>query len=309
MRFACLDELAEAAIGLGSGRRAAIARSADTLVLRSGLLAHERGLADPVFIGDREATLRAADAAGLDISPFPLIPVADDREAVARAVQLFREGGAAFIMKGLVSTNVLLRGVLDKERGIPPKGVLSHVTVFSLPGRDRLTLLTDAGVNIRPSLQRKADILKNAVETARRLGISRPRAALLAAVEKVNHPAMPATLDAALLVRMAENGDFGDILAAGPLALDLAVSPEAAARKGVDNPVAGRADILLAPDIESGNILYKALNSIVGLDMASVVVGSGAPIVTPSRGDGELSRFYSMALAAWLSAQPGEKEN
>jgi len=166
-------------------------------------------------------------------------------------------------------------------------------------------LLTDAGVNIRPNLQRKMDILKNAIGVARALGIQQPRAAILAATEKVNFPAMPATLDADLLSKMAADGVFGDALVAGPLALDLAVSKASALLKGVDNPVAGHADILLTPDIESGNILHKALSTLLNIPIASVVVGSSAPVVVPSRGDSQRSTLTSIALAVYLAQQNG----
>ena len=162
-------------------------------------------------------------------------------------------------------------------------------------------LLTDAGVNIRPNLQRKMDILKNAMAVARALSIRQPRAAILAATEKVNFPAMPATLDADLLAKMGAAGEFGAALVAGPMALDVAVSPRSARIKGVDNPVAGRADILVAPDIECGNVLYKSLNTFSRAEMAGIVVGSGVPMVVPSRGDSDRSKLSSLALAAYLA--------
>jgi phosphate butyryltransferase len=301
-----LDELVEA-VSRASGpmRKVAIARSANAFVLRSALYAHKRGLAEPIFIGDAGQTLEKARECGLDLTGFRLIDVADDAEAVNEAVRLYKTCEASLIMKGLVSTNILLKAVLDKEKGVPPKGILSHVAVFAPPDMNRLMLMSDAGVNIKPTLQRKVEIVKNALAVARKLGIEAPRVAMLAATEKVNYPAMPATLDAELAARMAEQGEFGDAVVAGPLSLDLAVALDAARNKGVDNPVAGRADILCVPDIESGNILYKSLSTFLRLDMAGVVVGSGVPIVVPSRGDSERSKFYSLALAVFLSEQGG----
>jgi len=299
---ASLEDIVAAAVKRsGPPPKVAIARSANAFVLRSAMLAKERGLAEPVLIGDPRQTAEKAMEAGLDISGVRLIDMPDDVLAVDEAIRLFKEGEVSLIMKGLVSTNVLLKAVLDKQKGLPPKGILSHVAVFAPPGLGRLVLLTDAAVNIKPTLQRKVEIVKNAVEVARRLGIKRPRAAMLAATEKVNYPAMPATLDAELAARMSEQGEFGDAVVAGPLSLDLAISPESARNKGVDNPVAGRADILCAPDIESGNILYKSLTTFLKTDIAGVVAGCEAPIVVPSRGDSERSKFYSLALAVYLA--------
>ncbi|MBG0775228.1 MAG: phosphate butyryltransferase [Desulfovibrionaceae bacterium] len=301
LRIQCLDDLVRAARLAEEPPRIAIARCKDDFVLASGVLAREHAIAEPIFIGDLEATRPIAEKLGIDLGDFTCIHADTDGEAVGTAIRLYKEGEAALIMKGLVSTATLLKAILDKEHGVPPKGLLSHVGVFSLPSQNRLVIMTDAGVNIRPTLQRKVDILKNALYVARALGIERPRAALLAATEKVNYPAMPATLDADIISKMADQGEFGDAIVHGPMALDIAISPEAARRKGYDHPVAGRADVLVVPDIESGNVLYKAVNSLMRLDMASSVVGSDVPIVVPSRGDSERTRVYSMALGVYLA--------
>jgi len=321
-RLTSLAQVVRAVTARGRPVRVAIAPCAEEFVLRAALNAAAAGLAEPVFLGDMARTRAVAERLGLDLSAFECRDCPDDVQAVTLAVDLFRQGRAQLIMKGLVSTSTVLKAVLVKDAGlVPAGGILSHVTVFDAPdgapdgapddapdgapgcgqGGQRLMLLTDAGVNIRPTLQRKVDILKNALAVARRLGISPPRAAMLAATEKVNYPAMPATLDADIIAKMADSGEFGDALVAGPLALDLAVSPAAAAMKGIENPVAGRADILCTPDIESGNILYKALNSFMNITLASVVVGSRVPVVVPSRADSEQSKFASIALAAYLA--------
>lgn len=302
-----LEGLVRAALAAGSAPpRVAIARSAEAHVLRAGVDAFARGLAEPVLIGDQAETARVARENGLDIAPFRGIDVPDDRAAVDEAVRLFRAGEVRFIMKGLVPTALLLKAVLNRETGVPRSSrLLSLVTVFESPVDGRLMLATDAGVNISPTLQRKAEILRNALDAARALGMVRPRVAVLAATEKVNYPAMPATLDADILTRMGRRGEFGEADVQGPLSLDLAVSPEVAASKRVGGPVAGRADILLTPDIESGNILYKSLSTLCGCTMASVVVGSRVPVVVPSRGDSEASKFHSMALAALLAQRSG----
>ena len=298
-----LDELVRAAAaGSGPLPKVAIARSAEGHVLRAGVDAFERGLVEPVLIGDVDETVRVAEERGLDISKFRLIHMPDDQAAVNEAVRLFREGEARFIMKGLVSTAVLLKAVLNKETGVPhPSRILSHVAVCESPVDGRLIIVTDAGVNIQPTLQRKADILRNGLDVARTLGMVRPRVAVLAATEKINYPAMPATLDGDILTKMARKGEFGDVEVLGPLSLDLALSQEVAARKQFDSPVAGRADILLAPNIEAGNILYKSLSTLCNCTMASVVAGSRVPVVVPSRGDSEASKFHSIALASLLA--------
>jgi phosphate butyryltransferase len=310
-----LDDLIRAVQAHGSTPRLAIAPCAERFVLRAALAAAEKGLAIPVFIGHRERACTAAETLCPNFADYEFIDCPDDSEAVAKAVDLYRQGDVQLIMKGLVSTSTLLKAVLAKDAGlVAPGGILSLVSVFDAPqhpetsGEPRLMLLTDAGVNIRPNLQRKVDILKNAIAVARALKIERPRAAILAATEKVNFPAMPATLDADLLAKMGAEGVFGDARVAGPLALDLAVSPVSARLKRIDNPVAGHADILLTPDIESGNILHKSISTLLNVPIASVVVGSKVPVVVPSRGDTEGSKFASIALAVYLAQQNGTQQ-
>lgn len=303
-RISSLDDIVRAALDHEGGvmPKVAIARSAEGFVLRAGLEAYERGVAEPILIGDMDETQRIADDRDLDISRFRQIHMTDDVEAVTEAVRLFREGEAQLIMKGLVSTATLLKAVLNRETGVPNPGrILSHVSVFESPLDQRLMLMTDPGVNIAPTLQRKGDILKNALDVARKLGFERPKAAVLAATEKINYPAMPATLDGDILTKMSKQGEFGDAEILGPISLDLAVSREVAACKRFDSPVAGCADILLTPNIEAGNILYKSLSTLCGCTMAAVVVGSRVPVVVPSRGDSDASKFHSIALATLLA--------
>lgn len=303
-RIESLDAMGRAALDHNGGPlpKVAIARSAEGFVLRAGLEAYERGVAEPILVGDMDETRRIADERGMDISRFRQIHKTDDVEAVNEAVRLFREGEAQLIMKGLVSTATLLKAVLNRETGVPHQGrILSHVSVFESPVDKRLMIMTDPGVNIAPTLQRKGDILRNALDVARKLGFERPKAAILAATEKINYPAMPATLDGDILTKMASQGEFGDAEVLGPISLDLAMSREVAACKRFDSPVAGCADILLTPNIEAGNILYKSLSTLGGCTMAAVVVGSRVPVVVPSRGDTDASKFHSIALASLLA--------
>lgn len=314
-RFTTLDEVAQAVMARGARPVVAIAPCAERFVLRAARLAAERGVAEPLFIGDMERARAIAEQHGFELQRFESIHCPDDAAAVETAVRLFKEGRAHLLMKGLVSTAVLLRAALAKDAGIAVPGrILSHVTVFEAPRvleanpEPRLMLLTDAGVNIKPNLQRKVELVKNALQVARMLGLPRPRVAALAATEKVNYPAMPATLEADMLAKMSQAGDFGDAVVAGPISLDLAISPEAAARKRFESPLQARADVLLAPDIESGNILYKALSTLTQTTLASVVAGGRVPIVVPSRGDDDASKFASIALAAWLAPLFAEAE-
>lgn len=298
-----LDELVTRALATGKSTRLAVACCAEDFVIQACLTAYEQGLAEPVFVGDMAKTHAICERLGCDISVFSCYDVPDPVEAVTAAIQLFREGRVAALMKGKVNTDVLLRGILNKVTGVPPQGVLSHVGICNAPQGGRLLFVTDAGINIAPNMQRKVDILKNALHIARALGVHHPRVAMLAATEKVIYPAMPATLDAQLVAKMAEGGEFGDAYVEGPLSLDLAVSPRAVACKGIESEVAGHADILVAPDIESGNLLYKSLAALMNADMASVVAGSAVPLVLPSRGDTDRTKFYSIALATLIAQE------
>lgn len=307
-RFTCLDAVAQAVKRQGTRPVVAIAPCAERFVLRAARMAADRGIAEPVLVGDLDRARAFADELGFPLERFETIHCVDDVAAVETAVSLFKQGRAQLLMKGMISTELLLRAVLAKDAGIARSGrILSHVSVFDAPqargaGEEpRLMLLTDAGVNIRPNLQRKVEIVKNALQVARMLGIARPRVAMLAATEKVNYPAMPATLEADMIAKMAASGDFGDAIVAGPLSLDLAISPEAAARKRFESQIRAQADILVAPDIESGNILYKSLSTFLHATLAGVVAGSRAPIVVPSRGDDDASKFASIVLSAWLA--------
>ncbi|MCG8532187.1 MAG: bifunctional enoyl-CoA hydratase/phosphate acetyltransferase [Desulfovibrionales bacterium] len=306
MPITSLQSLAEYIIEGQTRTKLAVASCAEGFVLRACVEAYSKGIAEPILVGDIELAETLAAERGLDIAPFEKHNVVEPAEAVAKAIELVKAGHASAIMKGKVNTDVLLRGILNKETGVPPKGVLSHVGLFNAPNDERLMLITDAGINIAPNMQRKVDIVKNALHVASVLKIKEPKVAMLAATEKVIYPAMPATLDAQMVAKMAEQGEFGDAHVAGPFALDLAVSPRAVECKGVVNPVAGKADILVAPDIESGNILYKSLTALMNMDMAGIVAGSEVPIVLPSRGDTDRTKFYSIALAMAMAMD--EKE-
>ena len=281
--------------------RMAVAAPHDSTTLRAVAMAVQHRVALPILIGSREIIEQRADEAGLDLSACTIENV-EEGQHITHAVQMLHDHQADFMMKGLVQTSKLLRTVLDKQWGLSSSRLMSHVTVFEHPKEHRLILMTDAGVNVNPNVARKIDILQNAVEVAIALGIAKPRVAILAAVESVQLPAMPATLHGELIKRYAAGGLLKQpCYVDGPLALDNAVSPAKAAAKGIGGPVAGQADVLVLPNIESGNIFYKALTSLHGDEMAGVVVGTRCPLVVPSRADSPMTKLFCIALASYLS--------
>ena len=265
----------------------------------AGLEAARQGLAEPVFVGDVDRMRGLPELAGEDFHAFECLHEPEDKIALATSLDLLHQGRAQFLMKGGVKTDVLLRAVLGRKRG--SDGLLSHIGVFPHPREERLLIVTDAGVNIAPSLTRKIDIINNAVAVAKKLGMDPPKVAVLSATEKVSYNDMTSSKDADILAKLCRMGIFGDALVGGPFALDIAVSEDKARAKGVAHLAAGRADILCAPNIVTGNVLYKAVTSLMDLPMAGIVVGASYPLVVPSRGDSDRSKFYALALAAYLA--------
>jgi phosphate butyryltransferase len=281
-------------------RTLAVACPHDDDVLLSLDRASSAGLVRPLLIG-RRATIEALiQSLGLTTFRPEIVDCADEAMAVELAVKKVRAGEAQMLMKGLVSTGTFLKGVLNKEFGLRQRPLLSHVALFQGRDPDRVVLFTDVAMNIAPDLAQKAQILENAVGLAHRLGVEKPLVAVIAAVETVNAE-MPATVDAASLAKMADRGQIKGCVVDGPLALDNALSVDAARHKGIKSPVAGVADVLLLPDIEAGNVLYKALGLLAGWPLAAVVVGASAPVVLTSRADSDETKFNSIALAAAIS--------
>lgn len=275
----------------------AVAMAQELEILKAAWRAREMGLANSILIGEEGEIETTAKSLEIPLEGFEVIHEPDPDRTVQRAVDLAREGKADVLMKGLVGTAPLLRAVLDKEKGLRTGRILSHVTVFEPPGYERLFLLTDAAMNIAPNLERKVELIKNAALIARSLKITKPKVAPICAVELVNTE-MPATVDAALLAKMADRGQLAGVYIDGPLALDNAVSTQAAQCKGIVSPVAGEADILLAPSIEVGNVLYKTLHYFCpGVKMAGIVTGAQVPIVLTSRADSQETKLQSMALS------------
>lgn len=227
------------------------------------------------------------------------------QEGNGTAVSLVRNGEADAVMKGIVDTSVVLKAVLDKENGLREGKLLSHVALFDVPGFYRPLLVTDAAMNIAPDLEAKKEIIRNAVKVAKAIGNDEPIVACLCAIEKVN-PAMPATLDAAALVEAARCGELSGCTVIGPVALDNAISTDAAKRKGIQNPNAGLADILLVPNIETGNVLYKALTFLAHAGTAGLIMGAKVPVIVTSRADSDQTKINSIALALTPAERKGD---
>jgi len=281
-------------------KRVAVAAADDLDALRAVRECQEAGFAQGVLVGDERRIRELGEEAGLDLKANEIHDEPDDLKAAARAVGLVREGKADIVMKGYIHTDDFLRAVLNKEEGLRAGLVMSHVFLLDVREERRVILLTDGAMNIAPDLVQKADIIMNAVYLAHLLGWARPRVGVLAAVELVN-PNMPATIEAAVLAKMSERGQFPECVIDGPLALDNAVSAEAAKHKKIGGLVAGRADILVVPNIEAGNMLCKSFVYLARGRVAGVVVGAAAPVVLTSRADSAESKKLSIATAVLMA--------
>ena len=258
------------------------------------------GIVNPVLVGNRKKTQAIADGLGLDLSKFTFVEEADDARAAEKAVRMVSSGEADLVMKGNVKTAVLLKAVLNKEWGLRSGSLLSHLFLYEVPKIGGVLGLTDGGMTMYPDLPTKVGIVENAVAAYHRIGVPCPKVAALAAVELVN-PDMQATLDAAALAQMNRRGQIKGCLVDGPLALDNAVSAEAARVKGIDSPVAGDADLLLVPCIEAGNFIGKVMQYMTGSAGAGAVLGARRPIVLTSRFDNAETRLLSIAFGAVLA--------
>lgn len=287
-----------------TSRTVAVAAGEDPNSIQAAAEAARRDIARMTLVGDADRIAALCGEHGIDPGLFTVVDVKDMVEAARTARDLVRDGEAEVLMKGLVGTGDYMKAILDKERGLlPPGGVLSHVTVLDLPAYQRLhgklLFVGDVAIIPRPDLETKRRILRYCVDAAHSFGIERPRAALIAASEKVS-PKMEATVEARAI--RDESGDaFADAIVDGPLALDVALNPEACAIKGLDSPVGGAADVLVFPNIESGNVFYKAGTLLSGGRLAAAVVGTTAPCVLTSRADSEESKLLSIALGCRLA--------
>ncbi len=281
-----------------------VAVAEDKHVLEAVWDAKQLGIADAYLVGDQEKIQSVAREIGMELSQFEIIHETNIEQAAREAVSLVRSGKAHILMKGLLDTSIIMKATLDKESGLRGDSVLSHVAVFEVPGFDKLFYVTDAAMNIAPTLEEKAKILENCVEVAHSLDNDNPKVGVVCAVEKVNEK-MEATMHAAELVEMNKRGEIGGCIIGGPFALDNAISEEAARIKKISHPVAGKADILLVPDIEAGNILYKSLAFFAKAKNAGIIVGAKAPIVLTSRADSREAKLQSIALGVMLAWKKG----
>jgi phosphate butyryltransferase len=293
-------ELLEAAQARGR-KRVAVAAGHQSEVMLAGLDAETAGLADVILVGDAGTIRKIASEESFDISRMEVIDMPEPQEAAWQVMKLVSEGKADIAMKGKVETSDFLRAALNKELGLRVGRLFTHVAAFEIPGFDRLIFISDAGVIVAPNLEQKVQIVQNAIDVAHAMEIDLPRVAILAATEVVN-PKVPTTLDAANLSKMADRGQIQGGLVDGPLALDNAISPESARIKGIKSEVAGYADILIAPDIEAGNVLAKAITYFAQGKMAGVVVGARCPLILPSRSDTREAKLVSLALGVMLAS-------
>lgn len=280
--------------------RVAVVHPCDALSLGGALDARAAGLIVPVLVGPRARLLAVADEAGLDLSGIDIEDVPHSHAAAARAAEMAGKGEVEALMKGSLHTDELMSAVLAAGAGLRTARRLSHCYLMQTPAYPRPFILTDAAINIAPTLSEKADIVRNAIDLAHAIGVAAPRVAILAAVETVN-PAMPATLDAAALCKMADRGQIAGGVLDGPLAFDNAVSIAAARVKGIRSDVAGQADVLVVPDLESGNMLAKQLEYMGDAATAGIVMGAKVPIVLTSRADSRETRIASCAIALLLA--------
>lgn len=284
----------------GKVKKVAVAVAQDEPVLEAIKEAKLQGFADAILVGDKNQIEAIAEKLDMDISQFEIIHEPDKKAAALKAVELVSSKKADMVMKGLIDTATFLRSVLNKEIGLRTGKLMSHVAVFEIEGIDRLIFLTDAAFNTYPDLKAKVDIINNSVKVAHAVGIEMPKVAPICAVEVVN-PDMPSTVDASILSKMSERGQIKGCIVDGPLALDNALSEEAAKHKNVTGPVAGKADIMLLPNIESANVMYKTLTYTSPTRNGGILVGTSAPVILTSRADSFETKVNSIALAALVA--------
>ena len=281
-------------------KKVSVSNAQDEPVLQAVKAAKEQNIATAILVGDEAKIREIAASIDMDLTDFEIINEPDTEAAALKAVELVHNGKADILLKGLLETKTFLKSVLNKEVGLRTGKMLSHVCVFEIEGINRLLFFTDVAFNTYPTLADKVNIINNAVEVAHACGIECPKVAPLCAVETVN-PKMQPTVDADNLTKMYEGGDFKGCQIYGPLSMDLAIDPEAAVHKGVTNPVAGHADILLFPNIDAGNITYKILVRTAKVKIGNVLVGTSAPVVLTSRSDDSQTKLNSIALATVIA--------
>jgi len=297
LRINTFRELLDEARYAGRQRMAVAAAGESTVI---GAVAHaiREGLVHPILIGDAERIRELVGQHKISVDSVEIMDVPDPVEASLTAVRLVHQGEAELVMKGLVTTKSFLRALLNQEFGMRRGQPMSHVAVLESPDQSRLMLMTDSGINIHPNFSRKIAIIQNALVVAKALGMAQPKVAVVASAEKVQLPAMPATLDAELLRRMGASGKFGDCIIDGPMSMDNVLDRHTAEIKGRTSPVTGSADVIVVPDLETGNTMYKTIRYLIHREVAGIVVGAAAPVVVTSRSDSAITKLNSIALGA-----------
>lgn len=284
-----------------------VAAPYDPETLRAIKLAEDKGLVRATLIGDRDKILSAAEEIDLQLSEDKIIDIKEVNAIARQTVKLVNENKADFVMKGLLGTSTILKAVVNAEYGLKTDQLLSYVAVLDIPSRDKFLIMTDPAMNIDPDLEEKIQITENAITVANALEIKRPKVALLAAVEKVN-PKMQVTIDAAALAKMGDREQIKDAVIDGPLAFDNAISEESKKIKGIESEVAGQADIVVVPNIEVGNVLYKSLTCLTETMAGGLVIGATNPVVLSSRADSYLNKFNSILLGKFFVRYQNKKE-
>jgi len=280
--------------------RTAVAHPCDESSLGGAAEAAKIRLIEPILVGPAERIRNVAKKEGIEISAFPLVDAPHSHAAAEKAVELVRTGKADALMKGSLHTDELMAAVVSREGGLRTARRISHCFIMDVPGHSDPLIITDAAVNIAPTLEEKVDIVQNAINLAHDLGAPEVRVAILSAMETIN-PKVQSTLEAAALCKMADRGQITGGILDGPLALDNAIDPQAAEIKNIKSPVAGRANVLVVPDLEAGNMLAKSLSFLAGADAAGIVLGARVPIILTSRADSLLTRLASCAVASLIA--------
>lgn len=305
MVYTSFAQIIASAKDLPDKTRMAVAAADDPHTLEAALAARREGIVDPVLVGNADTIRALLSDIGESVPEGDIYAAADVVEAAGKAVALVREGKAAFLLKGKLDTKVLLKAVVNRETGLGKGGLMSHFTVFEVPGYHKLLAPVDGGMVTYPTLEQKKEIIRNTVDMFRALGYDWPKVGILACVEKLN-PKMPETVEADELKKMNRRGEIPHCVVEGPISYDCAVSREIAAFKGFESPCAGDCDILLAPNIHAGNIMGKMLTVTCGAKMAGFIVGAKCPIAMTSRGSSVEEKYTSVVLAA-LCARGMEK--
>jgi phosphate butyryltransferase len=282
-------------------KRIALANAVEPASLSALADAHQRGIAEPVLVGNEKEIRENADTAAIDIDGFTIIHEEGEDKICQRTVQTIINGEADLLMKGNVATAALLRPVLMRSNGIRKRSALAHVQIVEAPTYHKLLVMADAGVNISPDLSTKIQIVENCLDVSRSFRISIPKVAVITAVEKVNPDNMPATVDAAVLSKMSERGQIENCIIEGPYALDNAISKLSCKIKGIETEVGGDADILIMPDIEAANVFYKTITYLTNYKTAGLIMGASVPLIIPSRADSDSTKYLSILTAIFLT--------